>query len=164
MGEDVTYSGTVAGAMEAVLQGVPGISISQVFQDINGINKDTWDYELACQTIHDIAKKILEGDFPLGKRKLLNINIPHCSIEECKGIKITNLAIREYGNDSHRYVSPRGEETYWIGLHPLLWEKRDATMVCDCDATLDNYVSITPIQLDLTSYNDINTLNEWIKK
>ncbi len=162
MGEDVTYSGTVAGAMEAVLQGVPGIAISQVFQDINGTNKDTWEYELACKTIQDIASKILDEKFPLGERKLLNINIPHCSIQECKGIKITNLAIREYGNDSHRYVSPRGEETYWIGLHPLLWETRNKNMLCDCDAVSENYVSITPIQLDLTSYDDMKNLEKWI--
>ncbi len=162
MGEDITYSGTAAGAMEAVLQGVPGIAISQVFHDINGTNKDTWEYELAQKTIADIVQKILEGNFPLGKRKFLNINIPHCLIEECKGIKITNLAIREYGNDSHRYMSPRGEETYWIGLHPLLWDKRSDDMICDCDAVEANYVSITPIQLDLTSYEDIKNLEEWI--
>jgi len=162
MGEDTTYSGTVAGAMEGVLQGVPAIAISQVFKDINGCNKDTWEYELATKTIIDVVKKIFEDKFPLKNRKLLNINIPHCNIEECKGIKITNLAIREYGNDSHRYMSPRGEETYWIGLHPLLWETRDKNIVSDCDAVMDNYVSITPLQLDLTSYEDLKTLEEWI--
>ena len=162
MGEDITYSGTVAGAMEAVLQGIPAIAISQVFQDINGTNKDSWEYELAQKTIADITKKILENEFPLEKRKFLNINIPHCKIDACKGVKITNLAIREYGNDSHRYISPRGEETYWIGLHPLLWEKRDKNILCDCDAVMDNYVSITPIQLDLTSYKDMKKLEEWI--
>ena len=162
MGEDTTYSGTVAGAMEAVLQGVPGIAISQVFRDINGINKDTWEYELAGKVIADVVTKIFEDKFPLGMRKLLNINIPHCKIDECKGIKITNLAIREYGNDSHRYMSPRGEETYWIGLHPLLWETRSKDIVSDCDAVMDNYVSITPLQLDLTSYEDLKNLEEWI--
>ena len=163
MGEDTTYSGTVAGAMEGVLQGVPGIAISQVFRDINGINKDTWEYELAQKVIVDVVEKIFKDKFPLGNRKLLNINIPHCKIDECKGIKITNLAIREYGNDSHRYMSPRGEETYWIGLHPLLWETRSKAIVSDCDAVMDNYVSITPLQLDLTSYNDIKNLEEWVK-
>ena len=72
MGEDITYSGTVAGASEAILQGVPAIAISQVFNDLNNANKDAWDYELAMKTIHDIAKKILEDEFPLGERKLLN--------------------------------------------------------------------------------------------
>ena len=161
MGEDITYSGTVAGASEAVLQGVPGIAISQVFNDLNNANKNAWEYELAMKTIHDLAKKILEGNFPLGKRKLLNINIPACSIQECKGTKITKAGYREYGNDSHMHRNPRGEEFYWIGLHPLAW-KSDEEKACDFEAVKENYVSITPIQLDMTSYNDIDTLKEWI--
>lgn len=163
MGEDITYSGTVAGASEAVLQGVPGIAISQVFNDLNNTNKNAWEYELASQTIANIASKILDGKFPLGDRKLLNINIPPCSIDECKGLKITNAGYREYGNDSHRHSSPRGEEFYWIGLHPLIWKSSD-TKSCDFEAIRENYVSITPIQLDMTSYNDIETLNKWINK
>ena len=161
MGEDITYSGTVAGASEAVLQGVPGIAISQVFNDLNNANKNAWEYELAMKTIHDIAKKILEDEFPLGTRKLLNINVPPCSIEECEGIKITKAGYREYGNDSHRHSSPRGEEFYWIGLHPLIWQS-DEEKGCDFEAVKANYVSITPIQLDMTSYNDIDTLKGWI--
>jgi 5'-nucleotidase len=163
MGEDITYSGTVAGATEAVLQGVPGIAISQVFRDINGCNKSDWEYELASKTIHDIAKKVLDGEFPLDGRKLLNINIPHCSIEECRGIKITSAGYREYGNDSHRHVSPRGEECYWIGLHPLIWQPKEDKS-SDLDVIEENYVSITPIQLDMTSYKDIDKLKEWISE
>lgn len=163
MGEDITYSGTVAGAAEAVLQGVPAISISQVFNDVNGTDKDTWEYELACKTIADIAKKVLEGKFPLGERRLLNINIPPCDIDECKGIRITNAGYREYGNDCHRYISPRGEEVYWIGLHPLIWQSSKAKS-CDFEAIKENYVSITPVKLDMTSYEDIEILNEWIKE
>ena len=161
MGEDITYSGTVAGASEAVLQGVPAISISQVFDNLESANKDAWEYELAMKTIKDIAQKILNDDFPLGERKLLNINIPPCSVDKCKGIKITNAGYREYGNDSHRYRSPRGEEVYWIGLHPLIWKASDLKS-CDFEAIKDNFVSITPIQLDMTSYNDIDKLKQWI--
>jgi len=161
MGEDITYSGTVAGASEAVLQGVPGIAISQVFNDLNNANKNAWEYELAQKTIYDLAKKILEDKFPLGTRKLLNINIPPCSIEECKGLKITKAGYREYGNDSKRHSNPRGEEFYWIGLHPLIWQS-DESKSCDFEAVKDNFVSITPIQLDMTSYNDIETLKGWI--
>jgi len=165
MGEDITYSGTVAGASEAVLQGVPAIAISQVFNNLNsasGANKEAWEYELACKIIVDIVHKIFDGNFPLGTRKLLNINIPPCSIEKCKGIKITNAGYREYGNDSHRYKSPRGEEVYWIGLHPLIWQSSKEKS-CDFEAIKDNFVSITPIQLDMTSYKDIDKLKGWIK-
>lgn len=161
MGEDITYSGTVAGASEAVLQGIPGIAISQVFNDLNNANKNAWEYELAAKTIHDLAKKILEGDFPLGERKLLNINVPPCSIAECKGLKITKAGYREYGNDSHMHRNPRGEEFYWIGLHPLIWQS-DENKGCDFEAVKENYVSITPIQLDMTSYNDIDKLKGWL--
>jgi len=162
MGEDITYSGTVAGASEAVLQGVPGIAISQVFNDLNNANKSAWEYELACKVIVDIVTKIFNGNFPLEERKLLNINIPPCSIDECKGIKITKAGYREYGNDSHRHSSPRGEEFYWIGLHPLIWKSDDKS--CDFEAVKQNYVSITPVQLDMTSYSDIDKLKQWIEK
>ena len=162
MGEDITYSGTVAGAMEAVLQGVPAIAISQVFNNLNKANKAEWEYEVASKVSYDIVKKILDGDFPLDERKLLNINIPPCSLEEYKGIKITNAGYREYGNDSKRYQSPRGEEVYWIGLHPLLWQP-NSEKTCDFEAVADNYASITPIKLDMTSYDDIKKLKQWIK-
>lgn len=161
MGEDITYSGTAAAAMEAVLQGVPSIAISQVCKDKCHNIKNGWDFALARKTIAEVAKKILNNDFPLGKRKFLNINIPQTSIEECKGIKITKAGYREYGNDTHRHVNPRGEEYYWIGTHPLLW-KKSSDCSCDFEAVKENFVSITPIHLDMTSYNDINTLQEWL--
>ena len=161
MGEDTTYSGTVGGASEAVLQGVPSIAISQVIDEKIKANKNGWEYELATKTIIDIVKKIFENKFPLTERKLLNINIPPCTIDACNGIKITNAGYREYGNDLHRYRSPRGEEVYWIGLHPLLWQKQDGKE-SDFEAIKDNFVSITPIELDMTSYDDIKNLQKWI--
>lgn len=158
LGEDITYSGTAAAAMEAVLQGIPAIAISQVYKDFS---KDS-DFALACKTIRNLAKKVLDNNFPLGERKFLNVNIPDISIEECQGSKITKVGYREYGNDTHRHLNPRGEEYYWVGLHPLIWKKsEDGT--CDFEAIKHNYVSITPCQLNLTSYDDINKLNTWIK-
>ncbi len=161
MGEDITYSGTAAGAMEAVLQGVPAIAISQVCRNRCEDVKNGFDFALAKKTIADIAKKILDDKFPLEKRKFLNINIPPISVEECEGIKITKAGFREYGNDTHRHYNPRGEEFYWIGLHPLIWQK-SPDKNCDFEAIKANYVSITPIMLDLTSYNDIEKLNNWL--
>ena len=162
MGEDITYSGTVAGAMEAVLQGVPAISISQVYNSLHSSNpKEDWDFSLACKTIVDVALKILNNEFPLGKRKLLNINVPQISIEECNGIKITRAGYRVFGNDCHTHHDPRGNEFHWIGLHPLIWEN-EGKEDCDFEAVNNNYVSISPIKLDMTSYEDINKLNKWI--
>ncbi len=162
MGEDITYSGTVAGAMEAVLQGVPAISISQVYNNLHtSTPKEDWDFSLATKVIVDITKKIFEDNFPLGERKLININVPQIKVDECKGIKVTKAGYRVFGNDCKRYHDPKGSEFHWIGLHPLLWEKDDS-MCCDFEAIKDNYVSITPIQLDMTSYNDIDKLKGWI--
>ena len=162
MGEDITYSGTAAGAMEAVLQGVPAIAISQVCKDkCQEIKKNTWDFALAKKTIVQIVEKIFNKQFPLEKRKFLNINIPPISIEECKGIKITKAGYREYGNDTHRHYNPRGEEFYWIGLHPLIWQASEDKL-CDFEAIKNNYISISPIKLDLTSYDDITKLENWI--
>ena len=161
MGEDITYSGTVAGAMEAVLQGVPAISISQVLDDNAKAQGDLWDFSLAKKTILDIVSKILDDNFPLGQRKLLNINIPPCSIEQCNGINITKVGSRVYGNDCHTYKDPKGKEFHWIGLHPLLWNESE-NKDCDFENIKQNKVSITPITLDLTSYTDINKLKNWI--
>ena len=163
MGEDVTYSGTAAGAMEAVLQGVPAIAISQVCKDRCQDIKNGWDFALAKDTIFKLAKKILANEFPLGERRFLNVNIPPIKKEECKGIKITKAGYREYGNDTHRHYNPRGEEYYWIGLHPLIWQESE-NKDCDFEVIKANYISITPIMLDLTSYDDINKLNTWIKE
>ncbi|NVJ54273.1 MAG: 5'/3'-nucleotidase SurE [Campylobacteraceae bacterium] len=163
MGEDVTYSGTAAGAMEAVLQGVPAIAISQVCKDRCQDIKNGWDFALAKETIAKLAKKILTNEFPLEQRRFLNVNIPPIRKEECKGIKITKAGYREYGNDTHRHHNPRGEEYYWIGLHPLIWQESE-NKDCDFEAIKANYISITPIMLDLTSYDDISKLNTWIKE
>lgn len=161
MGEDITYSGTAAGAMEAVLQGVPAIAISQVCRDKCQDIKNGWDFALAKETIAKIAKKILDNEFPLEQRKFLNINIPPIKPSECNGIKITKAGFREYGNDTHRHLNPRGEEFYWIGLHPLIWQESE-NKDCDFEAIKANYISISPIQLDMTSYTDIKNLENWL--
>lgn len=163
MGEDITYSGTAAAAMEAVLQGIPAIAISQVCRDKCQDIKNGWDFELAKDIIVKLASKILENSFPLGERKFLNVNIPPIKSQDCNGIKITNAGYRIYGNDTHRHLNPRGEEFYWIGLHPLVWENY-SNGKCDFEAVKDNYVSITPIKLDMTSYEDIKNIENWIKE
>lgn len=162
MGEDITYSGTVAAAMEAVIHQIPAIAISQVCKDNCSDIKNGWDFELAKQIISQLASKIFEDSFPLGDRKLLNVNIPQIKPEECNGIKITKAGYREYGQDTHRHLNPRGEEYYWIGLHPLIWQE-SSDKSCDFEAIKANCVSISPIMVDLTSYSDINTLKNWIK-
>lgn len=161
MGEDITYSGTAAAAMEAVLQGIPAIAISQVCRDNCSDIKNGFDFALAKQIIANLAQKILQNQFPLDERKFLNVNIPPIKPNECNGIRITKAGYREYGNDTHRHLNPRGEEFYWVGLHPLIW-KSSVNKDCDFEAIKDNCISITPIMLDLTSYSDIESLENWL--
>ena len=163
MGEDITYSGTAAGAMEAVIHGIPAIAISQVCKDMCQDIKSDWDFALAKKVIIELVTKILTNNFPLDERKFLNVNIPAIKPQECNGIKITKAGYREYGNDTHRHLNPRGEEYYWIGLHPLIW-KPSSNKDCDFEAIKANYVSVTPIMLDMTSYNDIESMENWLTK
>ncbi|SFV52359.1 5-nucleotidase SurE [hydrothermal vent metagenome] len=160
MGEDITYSGTASGAMEAVLQGVPAIAISQDFSD-DMREKSGWEYELAQETIVKLVKKIFDGSFPLSPRKFLNINIPAVLPNKSKGIKITKTGSRIYGNDADSHINPRGEEYFWIGLVNHEWRKGEGQMT-DVEAVKSGYVSITPIHLDMTSHKDIEELEQWI--
>lgn len=165
MGEDITYSGTVAAAMESCIQGVPSIAISQVMSDIN--RSKHFDFSLAKKCIVDIVKMIFEDGFPLSSRKFLNINIPDIKPQDCKGYKITQMGYRIYADDAHLHRNPRGQEYYWLGLHPLQWEERsDMTHPngSDFKAVNEKYVSITPIKLDMTSYEDMRQLSTWMHK
>ncbi|ANV97381.1 5'/3'-nucleotidase SurE [Helicobacter enhydrae] len=160
MGEDITYSGTVAGAMEGVIYGVPSIAISQVLKNHN---KHHADFSLAQEVITTLVQKIFQNQFPLSERKLLNVNIPNAT--QHKGLQITQTGYRLYNNDAQKNKNPRGEEYFWLGLHPLKWQQRaDAMTISDFEAIEKGCVSITPITLDLTSYKDLKTLEGWIQQ
>jgi 5'-nucleotidase len=160
MGEDITYSGTASAAMEAVLQGIPGIAISQVYKN-HGQSIKELGYGLAQESIVTLVKKIFDGEFPLPSRKFLNINIPPVPSAECKGFKITRAGNRLYGHNAEVHHNPRGKEYYWIGLPQLGWMETKGH-VTDFEAINDGYVSITPVHLDMTSYDDIKSLETWL--
>ncbi len=160
MGEDVTYSGTVAGAMEGAIREIPSIAISQVIDDKN--HAFNYDFTLAKEVCRNLVSKVLDSTFPLNGRKLLNVNIPQTKKATYKGIKITQLGYRLYGDDAHLHRNPRGQEYYWLGLHPLAWNER-AENNSDFKAIFDGWTSITPISLDMTSYDDIIKVEQWIQ-
>ncbi len=171
MGEDITYSGTAAGAMEGCLQGIDSIAISQMLRDKN-LGSD-FDFALAKETIRKLVQRIFARSFPLGARKFLNVNIPQIAPKQCKGTKITQMGYRIYGNSAQLHRNPRGQEYHWLGLQPLVWEERkdipdvNGTRFCglsDFDATKEGYISITPIKLDLTSYEDVDSLQQWAQE
>jgi len=160
MGEDITYSGTASAAMEAVLQGIPAIAISQVYRD-GGKSIDVHGYTLAEQSIVDLVKKIFANDFPLPARKFLNVNIPPIAPHLCQGFKITRAGNKKYGFHAEVHHNPRGMEYYWIGLPKLEWMQTKGHTT-DFEAINDNYISITPVHLDMTSHEDIDALEAWI--
>ncbi len=157
MGEDITYSGTAAGAMEAVLQGVPAIAVSQVMD----FNAPLPSFELAATTTRKIVEKIFSGEFPLPEREFININIPH-SVSKAE-LKVTYAGYRCYGNDAHLHRNPRGMEYYWLGLHPLDFRRRpEQKRLSDFEAIEAGLISLTPIMLDLSAYKSMDKLEGWL--
>jgi len=160
MGEDITYSGTASAAMEAALQGIPGIAISQVYAE-HGKSIDEYGYTLAQEAIASLMQKIFEGDFPLPPRKFLNINVPPIPPEKSEGFKITRAGNKHYSHHAETHYNPRGKEYYWIGLPQLSWLDTEGHMT-DFEAVAAHYISVSPIKLDMTSHEDIEGLEKWL--
>ncbi len=160
LGEDITYSGTAAAAMEAVLQGIPAVAISQAYNNYKDL--DNFDFTLAKKTIIDIVTQIFTKSYPLSDRRFLNINIPFKN--EANGIRITHAGRREYGCDAQVHINPRGQEYYWIGLPKVDWtpNKNPYHDFSDIEAIKEGFISITPIHLDMTHYDSIKRLEEWL--
>jgi len=154
IGHDVTYSGTVTAAMEAVIAGVPGIAFSLASQD-KAVNDPT-DYSHAGQMAKLVAQQVLETG--LAEGVILNVNIPYLSVEEMKGIMITRQGLRVYRDALDRRVDPRGRPYYWIGGEAPTGVNEEGT---DVGALFAGYVSVTPLQLDLTNYRAMEVLKKW---
>jgi len=154
IGHDVTYSGTVTAAMEAVIAGVPGIAFSLASQD-KPADVPT-DYGPAGEIARRVVQKVLEGKQPEGV--VLNVNIPYLSVEETKGYIITRQGLRVYRDVLDRRVDPRGRPYYWIGGEAPTGVNEEGT---DVGALAAGYVSITPLQLDLTNYSAMDVLKGW---
>lgn len=159
MGEDISYSGTVAGSKEAVLQGIPSIAISQVYHNDKETLKE-FGYSLAQHSISLLVEKIFNGSFPLPPRKLLNINIPAIVPFECQGFKVTRAGNKLYDCHAEIHHNPRGVEYYWIGLPRLEWMDTKG-YVTDFEAVSQGFVSITPVTLDMTAHEELQALEEW---
>ena len=152
MGEDVNYSGTVAGAFEGAIHNIPSIAFSQILKSYdNPPTEVNWDN--AKKVANYLTKKVLDGKIKIPHREILNVNIPNT--KEIKGYKFTKLGYRLYGFDAHKHFNPRGEEYYWIGLHPLKFKEEENS---DFNAIKNGYVSITPLKLDITSYETLKEL------
>ena len=150
MGEDVLYSGTVAGAMEATVIGIPAIAISytgDAFEDLAA-----WE---------DVVASVLSGiieqdDFP--PDTLFNVNLPPIDPTQVKGIRITSLGKRRYSDSLTKALDPSGREYYWIGGGEVSWTGAEDS---DFTAIREGYVSVTPLHLDLTNYKLLEDIRGW---
>jgi len=153
IGHDVTYSGTVTAAMEAAIAGINGIAFSlDRPEDFQG----TIDYAPAARIAGRVVKMMLEQGFPVDL--VLNVNIPYGQDEAIKGCRVTRQGLRIYRDELIRRQDPRGRPYYWIsGDVPtgVVGEKTEF------DALKAGYVSITPLQLDLTAHAMLDPLKKW---
>jgi 5'-nucleotidase len=153
IGHDVTYSGTVTAAMEAVIGGVPGIAISLNSPvEYHGV----LDYEPAARVARRVAEKVMAEGLPEGV--LLNVNVPYLKEDELKGFIITRQGLRVYRDELDARKDPRGKPYYWIGGEFPIGILEEGT---DYGAIMAGYVSITPLQLDLTARAAMDVLKKW---
>jgi len=153
LGHDVTYSGTVTAAMEAVIWDVPGIAFSL---NAPGDYEGELDYQAAANAARQIVRAVIQYGIPAGV--LLNVNVPYLPPEEIKGFHITRQGLRVYRDRLDRRVDPRGRPYYWIGGDAPTAIPEYGT---DAGALAEGYVSITPLQLDLTAYPAMQALGRW---
>lgn len=146
LGDDVTYSGTVAGAIEGILLGIPSFALSIAA-------REDFRFAEAAEVALRTTSRILKEGLPAGT--LLNINVPNIPISEMQGTRITRLGKRIYHQMTVERVDPRGKKYYWIGGGEPDWEREEGT---DLDAVDRKFVSITPLHLDMTDYSSFDRL------
>jgi 5'-nucleotidase len=149
----VTYSGTVTAAMEAAISGVPGIAFSL---DAPEAHQGALDFLPAAHVAAQIVEQVVAHPFPSGL--LLNVNIPYRSEDEQRGIAITRQGLRVYRDALVERTDPRGRSYFWIGGEAPTGVSEPGT---DFWALSEGFVSVTPLQLDLTADEHIKTVESW---
>ncbi len=153
LGHDVTYSGTVTAAMEAAIGGLPGIAVSL---NTPAHHQGEKDYSAAAAVGRRVAEQVIANGLP--SNTLLSVNVPYLPLAEIKGFHITRQGLRVYRDELVRRTDPHGRPYYWIGGEFPDGVPDDGT---DFGALAQGYVSITPLQLDLTAYAAMEGLNGW---
>jgi 5'-nucleotidase len=150
LGDDLTYSGTVSAAFEAVLLGLPAIAVS-----ISREGKKT-HYDTAARFAARLGRKALTEGLP--KDTLLNVNVPNLPAGKIKGVALTKQGRRAYDDVIVEKVDPRGRPYFWIGNGEPRWAEGNGT---DIEAVRKKKISITPVHLDLTNHPAIEDLKRW---
>ncbi|PPD49566.1 MAG: 5'/3'-nucleotidase SurE [Methylobacter sp.] len=152
LGDDVLYSGTVAAATEGRFLGLPAVAISLAGN--NPVN-----FATAAHVAVTLFKQLVEK--PLPQDTILNVNVPDLPLQAIKGYQATRLGQRHKSEPVIKSEDPRGRTIYWVG--PPGGEQ-DAGNGTDFYAIAEGFVSVTPLQLDLTWYDRINALKAWLPK
>jgi 5'-nucleotidase len=149
LGSDITYSGTVSAAMEGVVSGVPAIAISLAdYYDL--------DFSYAAQFAARLARRVLQQR--MEHDVLLNVNVPPGRRKDVRGVQVTRLGRREYNDELIKRTDPFGRDYYWIGGSPPTGAGEPGT---DVHAVAASYISVTPVQLDLTNHDLIEQIAGW---
>ena len=149
LGHDVTYSGTVTAAMEAAISNVPAIAVS-----LN--TRERADFAPAARFAASLAEQTLVHGLPEGI--LLNVNVPPLPADDIRGVRVTRMGLRIYRDELVQRVDPRGKPYYWIGGPAPTGVEQEGT---DIWAVANGYITVTPIQLDLTAHDLVDSLKEW---
>lgn len=149
LGEDVTYSGTVAGAMEGSLLGIPSIAFSQGGKDGN------IDWSPAKTHAEKIIRDLLALGWP--EHSLVNVNFPECAAADVRGIRVCPQGRRKIGAVLKKNQDPDGKPYYWIGSRR---DEEGDIAHSDLSVVRENFIAITPLSLDLTDYSCITKFDE----
>ena len=153
LGDDVTYSGTVSAAIEGALAGIKSIAISQVISGATGADRIP-DFSAARAWGERALAPLIAA--PLPSRTLVNVNFPPLAADQVKGIRVTRQGFHDYSRGSVvKGRDPRGNPYFWFGLHAIEHTLDHGT---DLEAIDDRYVAVTPLQLDLTHHESLETL------
>lgn len=150
VGDDITYSGTVAAAMEGILSNIPSIAIS-----VNAFGADI-DFRPASDFAALLARNLFEHR--LSSDVLLNVNVPALAADQIKGVAVTRLGKRHYRDQLVERLDPYGNPYYWLGGPATADEAEPGT---DLAALAEEKISVTPVYLDLTSHALIEDLRRW---
>jgi 5'-nucleotidase len=152
MGDDTIYSGTVAAAMEGYLLGIPSFAVS--------MSRHTpQHFTTAARVVEDLVRHYEKNGFP--PPLLLNVNVPDIPYEELRGMTVTRLGKRHKAEPVIKSTTPRGETVYWVGA---AGGAQDAGPGTDFYAVENQQVSLTPMQIDLTQYKQLDDLQNWLAK
>lgn len=150
LGDDILYSGTVAAAMEGRFLGLPAIAFSLVGENIQ-------HYDTAAEVARRLVTQLSGNNSPF--QTILNVNIPDLPLNKIQGIQITRLGKRHCAEPTVKQNDPRGREVFWIGPPGM---EEDAGPGTDFHAISHGFVSVTPLQLDMTNYKVFDKLATYI--